>query len=71
MKPAPALAEGFPDLSGMRIAREPHWFRWLSAALIILVLAAMIADGSYKAILDKWGLGTNAVAQPMLNAAPQ
>jgi polar amino acid transport system substrate-binding protein len=34
-------------------------------------LAAMIADGSYKAILDKWGLGGNAVAQPMLNAATQ
>ncbi|QPF92803.1 amino acid ABC transporter permease [Bradyrhizobium commune] len=41
MKPAPALAEGFPDLSGMRIAREPHWFRWLSAGLIVLVLAAI------------------------------
>jgi polar amino acid transport system permease protein len=41
MKQAPALAEGFPDLSGMRIAREPHWFRWLSAALIVLVLAAI------------------------------
>lgn len=41
MKPAPALAEGFPDLSGMRIAREPHWFRWLSAALIVLGLAAI------------------------------
>ena len=41
MKPAPALAEGFPDLSGMRIAREPHWLRWLSAALIVLVLAAI------------------------------
>jgi polar amino acid transport system permease protein len=41
MRPAPALAEGFPDLSGMRIAREPHWFRWLSAALIVLVLAAI------------------------------
>jgi len=34
-------------------------------------LTAMIADGSYKAVLDKWGLGANAVAQPMLNAAPQ
>jgi polar amino acid transport system substrate-binding protein len=34
-------------------------------------LAAMIADGSYKAILEKWGLGANAVAQPMLNAATQ
>jgi polar amino acid transport system substrate-binding protein len=34
-------------------------------------LAAMIADGSYKAVLDKWGLGANAVVQPMLNAASQ
>jgi polar amino acid transport system substrate-binding protein len=34
-------------------------------------LAAMIADGSYKAILDKYGLGANAVPQPMLNAATQ
>lgn len=34
-------------------------------------LAAMIADSAYNAILDKWGLGANAVAQPMLNAAPQ
>ncbi|MCP3396705.1 ABC transporter substrate-binding protein [Bradyrhizobium sp. CCGB20] len=34
-------------------------------------LSAMIADGSYKSVLDKWGLGANAVAQPMLNAAPQ
>jgi polar amino acid transport system substrate-binding protein len=34
-------------------------------------LAAMIADGSYKVILDKYGLGANAVAQPMMNAAPQ
>jgi polar amino acid transport system substrate-binding protein len=34
-------------------------------------LAAMITDGSYKAILDKWGLGANAVVRPMLNAATQ
>jgi polar amino acid transport system substrate-binding protein len=34
-------------------------------------LAAMIADGSYKAILDKYGLGANAVVQPMMNASPQ
>ncbi|MGJ4885007.1 ABC transporter substrate-binding protein [Bradyrhizobium sp. HKCCYLRH1065] len=34
-------------------------------------LKAMVADGSYKAILDKWGLGANAVREPMLNAAPQ
>jgi polar amino acid transport system substrate-binding protein len=34
-------------------------------------LAAMIADGSYKAILDKYGLGANAVARPMMNASTQ
>lgn len=35
------------------------------------VLAGMIADGSYKAILDKYGLGANAVPQPLLNAGTQ
>ena len=34
-------------------------------------LAGMIADGTYKAILTKWGLAANAVAEPMLNASPQ
>ena len=34
-------------------------------------LAAMISDGSYKVILDKYGLGANAVAQPMMNASTQ
>jgi polar amino acid transport system substrate-binding protein len=34
-------------------------------------LKAMIADGSYKAILDKHGLGANAVREPLLNASPQ
>ena len=34
-------------------------------------LASMISDGSYKAILDKYGLGANAVERPMMNAAPQ
>jgi len=34
-------------------------------------LTAMIADGAYKAILDKYGLGANAVDKPMMNAAPQ
>lgn len=34
-------------------------------------LAAMISDGSYKAVLDKYGLGANAVSQPMMNAATQ
>jgi polar amino acid transport system substrate-binding protein len=49
-------------------------FRKDDAALREVVtehLKAMIADGSYKAILDKWGLGANAVREPMLNAAAQ
>jgi polar amino acid transport system substrate-binding protein len=49
-------------------------FRKDDAALREVVtqhLAAMIADGSYKAILDKFGLGANAVAQPLMNAATQ
>jgi polar amino acid transport system substrate-binding protein len=49
-------------------------FRKDDAALREVVtqhLTAMIADGSYRAILDKYGLGANAVAQPLMNAAPQ
>ncbi|WP_298244148.1 ABC transporter substrate-binding protein [uncultured Bradyrhizobium sp.] len=49
-------------------------FRKDDAALREVVtehLAAMIADGSYKRILDKFGLGANAVEKPMMNAAPQ
>jgi polar amino acid transport system substrate-binding protein len=64
-----------------RIVGEPFstgyqgiMFRKDDAALREVVtehLAAMIADGSYKAILDKYGLGANAVAQPMMNASTQ
>ena len=39
--------------------------------LVAKTLADMIADGSYKAVLEKYGLGANAVAQPMLNAGTQ
>jgi polar amino acid transport system substrate-binding protein len=49
-------------------------FRKDDAALRDVVtqhLAAIIADGSYKAILDKYGLGANAVPQPLMNAATQ
>lgn len=34
-------------------------------------LEALIADGSYTAILSKWGLSANAVPKPLLNASPQ
>jgi polar amino acid transport system substrate-binding protein len=39
--------------------------------VITAQLTAMIADGAYRAILDKYGLGANAVDKPMMNAAPQ
>jgi polar amino acid transport system permease protein len=41
MTPA-TLAEGFPDLTGLPVARRPHWGRWVGAALIVLVLAALV-----------------------------
>jgi polar amino acid transport system permease protein len=41
MRTADTLAGGFPDLSGMPVARQLHWQRWLAAAAIVLVLAAI------------------------------
>ncbi len=41
MRAAPTLAEGFPDLSEMTVARRVHWQRWLTAAAILVVLAAI------------------------------
>jgi polar amino acid transport system permease protein len=35
------LAGGFPDISRMPVARELHWRRWLAAAAILVVLAAI------------------------------
>jgi polar amino acid transport system permease protein len=40
--PAPALDEGFPDLSGMTVARRAHWGRWTAAILVVLALAALV-----------------------------
>lgn len=34
-----ALAEGFPDLTGLPVARRTHWGRWIAAGLILVVLA--------------------------------
>jgi polar amino acid transport system substrate-binding protein len=34
-------------------------------------LRGIIADGTFKAVLTKYGLAANAVAEPLLNAAPQ
>ena len=69
------------EVGKYRVVGEPFstgyqgiMFRKDDAALREVVtqhLAAMMADGSYKAILDKYGLGANAVAQPMMNAGTQ
>jgi polar amino acid transport system substrate-binding protein len=38
---------------------------------VTAALRGMIADGSYLAVLQKYGLAANAVSEPTLNAAPQ
>jgi polar amino acid transport system substrate-binding protein len=38
---------------------------------VTTALRGMIADGSYLAVLTKYGLQANAVAEPTLNAATQ
>jgi polar amino acid transport system substrate-binding protein len=40
-------------------------------AAITDALRAMIADGTYTAILTRYGLAANGVAEPLLNASPQ
>lgn len=39
--------------------------------VLTATLTAMIQDGSYGAVLGRYGLSANAVSAPMLNAAPQ
>jgi polar amino acid transport system permease protein len=41
MRAAPTLAEGFPDISEMTLARQAHWRRWLAAIVILVILAAI------------------------------
>jgi polar amino acid transport system permease protein len=41
MRAAQMLAEGFPDISRMPVARQLHWRRWCAAAVIVVVLAAI------------------------------
>jgi polar amino acid transport system permease protein len=41
MRAEPTLATGFPDISGMTVARQVHWRRWLAAAVIIVILAVI------------------------------
>jgi polar amino acid transport system permease protein len=41
MSRSEVLADGFPDLSGHKVAREAHWGRWLTAAVIVVILVAI------------------------------
>ncbi|WP_315781841.1 amino acid ABC transporter permease [Bradyrhizobium sp. SZCCHNPS1003] len=41
MSRADVLADGFPDLSAHRIARKAHWGRWLTVAVIVVILLAI------------------------------
>jgi polar amino acid transport system substrate-binding protein len=36
---------------------------------LLAAVKALIADGTYKAILDKWGLAAGAISNPAINAA--
>lgn len=45
------LAAGFPDLSAVPVARRLHWGRWLSAAVILLVLA-LIGRAFYQGQIE-------------------
>lgn len=56
-----------PGYQGIMVRKDDPALR----EVLTSVLAGMIADGSYKAILDKYGLGGNAVPQPLLNAGTQ
>ena len=38
---------------------------------VMEVIEAMIHDGAYKGVLDKYGLGSHAVSRPLLNASNQ
>lgn len=40
-------------------------------AAVTEALAGLTKDGTYAAILGKWGLSDDAVAEPLLNAALQ
>jgi polar amino acid transport system permease protein len=63
MTPA-TLAEGFPDLTGLPVARRPHWGRWLTAALIVLVLAALVRAFAYGQI--EWSYVARFLTVPVI-----
>ena len=59
-----SLAPGFPDLTGLPVARRPHWGRWLAAGLIVLVLGALaraFANGQIE-----WSYVARFIAVPVI-----
>ena len=56
-----------PGYQGIMVRKDDPALR----DVLTSVLAGMIADGSYAAILDRYGLGGNAVPHPLLNASSQ
>jgi len=52
---------------GIMFRKDDRQFR----DAVMEVIAVMIRDGAYKAILDNYGLGTHAVSRPLLNASNQ
>lgn len=58
------LAQGFPDLAGLPLARRAHWGRWLSAAAILAVLAALARAFAHGQIA--WGVVARFLTVPVI-----
>jgi polar amino acid transport system permease protein len=61
-----SLAPGFPDLAGLPVARRLHWGRWLSAAVILLVLA-LIGRAFYRGQIE-WAYVGRFLTVPVILA---
>jgi polar amino acid transport system permease protein len=59
-----ALAEGFPDLSTLTVARQMRWGRWLTAAIIVVVLAAIARAFAQGQI--EWSYVNRFIAAPVI-----
>jgi polar amino acid transport system permease protein len=64
MSSTQALAEGFPDLSTLKPARQMHWGRWVTAIIILAVLATIgraFAQGQIE-----WSYVSRFLAAPVI-----